>query len=936
MKGLSMLGVARSLALTIGISAALWACVVSSAAASLGLQSVSGWVAESDGSVSDRAGGHPYEAGTRFGVDTLPPFFLSAKESIRDVIAQLPPGFVGNPGAVPRCTMEEFFDVRTNVVGCPNSSAIGVLKVEGGASATKAAVFNLVPPHGEVAAFGFNLANNSTVVIPKVRSGADYGVDVKVLDSNQEISITATEFVLWGNPSDPSHDDERGECVFGVSDNCPTGEVSSDAPPSAFLTNADRCEAGPLKTTLHVNSWQTPEFESASFDHDRNGEPLEVKDCDVVPFTPAFEVRPTSGAADSPTGLEVDLHIPTDGLMSPTGVGQARLKKTVVTLPEGMTVNPAAIRGRTVCTAAQIGLIGTDFSAPAPIHFTPEGDSCPDSSKIGTVSIETPLLGSRLEGSVYLAAQKDNPFESLLATYITVDDPKTGLVVKLAGRIDTDAATGRLTATFDNNPQLPFDDLEVDFFGGGGAPLINPPSCGTYSVAAELSPWTGTAPVSSSSSFQVTSGPEGQPCPNGQFAPRLSVGTTNPVGGAYSPFLLRLTREDGMQRLGALSVKLPQGLTAKLAGVPYCPEAALASVSGAEGAGAAQFAAPACAAASQIGTVTVGAGAGPNPLYVETGRAYLAGPYKGAPLSMAVIAPALAGPFDLGSVVVRNALYVDRSTAEITAVSDPLPTILHGVPLDLRDVLVKIDRSGFTLNPTSCDEMGFAGTASAPSGVTAPISDRFQVAGCGGLAFDPKLKLSLSGQMKRTGNPALKAVLTQKPGQANIDGVTVTLPTSQFIDNAHVNNPCTRVQFEADACPPKSILGTVTAYTPLLDQPLSGKVYFRSNGGERLLPDIVAALRGQISIDLVGYVDAVQNRKSKTSRVRNSFVIVPDAPVSKFVLNLKGGKVGLLENSENLCSRKQRARINIDAQNGKAYDTNPVIATRCGKNKPRR
>jgi hypothetical protein len=388
---------------------------------------------------------------------------------------------------------------------------------------------------------------------------------------------------------------------------------------------------------------------------------------------------------------------------------------------------------------------------------------------------------------------------------------------------------------------------------------------------------------------------------------------------------MHLSRDDGTQPLSGLTVTLPKGLTGKLAGIPYCSDAALGSVSGNEGTGAAQLASPTCPAASQLGTVSVGAGAGSNPLYVNTGKAYLAGPYKGAPLSMAIVTPAVAGPFDLGNVVVRTALRVDPESAVITAVSDPIPTILHGIPLDLRDVWVNLDRSGFTLNPTNCEELGFTGSASSPSGASAPLSARFQAVSCAALGFKPRLALSVKGGTKRGAYQRLKAVLNAKPGEANIGKVSVALPHSEFLAQEHIRTICTRVQFAADQCPAGSIYGQATAYTPLLEQPLSGPVYLRSSNNP--LPDLVAALHGQIDIDLVGRIDSVKGG------IRNTFESVPDAPVSKFVLEMKGGKKSLLVNSRNLCKSTNKATVNMTGQNGKAHDFRPVLKSSCKQGK---
>ncbi|HEY4561850.1 MAG TPA: hypothetical protein VIJ36_02670, partial [Thermoanaerobaculia bacterium] len=431
------------------------------------------------------------------------------------------------------------------------------------------------------------------------------------------------------------------------------------------------------------------------------------------------------------------------------------------------------------------------------------------------------------------------------------------------------------------------------------------------------------------SSFTVSADAKGAPCPPERFSPAFGGATENPLAGTYSPFNLSFSREDGEVQLEGLAATLPPGLLGSLKGIPYCPEAALAAVSGALGAGAAQEASPSCPTASRLGTVTVGAGAGPNPFYTQSGKAYLAGPYKGAPLSLAVIAPAVAGPFDLGSVVVRNALRVDPESTQITAVSDPLPQILHGIPLDLRDVRVALDRPSFTLNPTSCDPMAIEATLTSTKGTSAERSERFQVGACKRLAFGPGLSLRLKGGTHRAQHPALRAVLRMptKGANANIARTSVALPHSEFLAQAHIRTVCTRVQFAAGAgngteCPKGSVYGHAAAISPLLDEPLEGPVYLRSSN--HTLPDLVAALGGQIDVDLVGRIDSARD-----GGIRTTFATVPDAPVSKFVLSMQGGRKGLLENSTDLCRSPHRATVAMDAHNGKTADSRPVLRVRC-------
>jgi hypothetical protein len=602
-----------------------------------------------------------------------------------------------------------------------------------------------------------------------------------------------------------------------------------------------------------------------------------------------------------------------------------------VTLPPGVAVNPSAANGISACSPAQFA---AESATSAP------GQGCPESAKVGTLLARTPLLKEAIEGSVYLATPRQNPFNSFLAIYIVARAPERGLFVKQAGEVIADPVTGQLRTVVKGLPQVPYSSIELQLREGPRAPLTTPALCGTYQTTARLYPFSDPGVAKERSApFIVSSGAGNGACAASEAAlpnhPTLSAGSTRPQAGAFSPFLFKVARNDGEQRFSQIVSTLPKGLSGKLAGVPYCSEAEIAAAKAreVEGAGALEAAAPSCPAASQIGVVNVGAGSGPTPYYVQ-GKVYLSGPYKGAPLSLAIITPGVAGPFDLGAVVVRAGLYVNESTAEITVRSDPLPTILAGIPLDVRSASVQVNRESFALNPTSCEAKSVGGEVITTTGQAAPLKNHFQVSGCKNLGFSPKLTLSLNGATRRTGHPALKAVLTQPPGQANIGRTSVALPPTEFVDPFHVSNPCTRPQFAAEKCPAASILGKATAYTPLLDKPLTGKVYFRSNGGERALPDVVADLRGQVRLVLVGAVDALHKKGSEASRVRTTFNTVPDAPVKKFVLELKGGKEhGLLVNSANICKTANRAIVKMGAQNGLSHDSNPEIATSCKKKK---
>jgi hypothetical protein len=581
------------------------------------------------------------------------------------------------------------------------------------------------------------------------------------------------------------------------------------------------------------------------------------------------------------------------------------MKSARVTLPKGFAINPAAADGLEACSDAQVNA-GENVDA-----------SCPQAAKIGSIEAEVPALERTLHGAVY---QRTPEPGRLFGLWLVADE--LGVHLKLPGQIEPDPLTGQVTAVFDGIdslgglPQVPVAALRLNVAGGPRAPLSTP-GCGTYLTEFTFTPWSGRPPTQGSTPMEVTAG-----CGKGGFAPKISAGSLSPISGAHTSFSFTLTRQDGEGNPESLAVHLPQGLLAKIKGVPLCPDAAAAT--------------GACPAGSRLGSLTAASGVGGAPLWIpQPGKAataaYLAGPYKGAPYSIVSVVPAQAGPFDLGLVVNRAAIQVDPATALASVVTDPLPQFLEGVPVSYRTVNVLVDRPEFMLNPTSCKPKQITATVTAADGRVAEASDGFQVTRCSKLPYSPKLKLAFKGQMKRSGNPTVLATLTQKPGQANTAAATVILPASQFIDNSHINNPCTRVQFNAEACPPKSILGKVVAKTPLLDEPLRGNVYFRSNGGDRELPDLVADLRGQLRITLVGFIDTV--RAKGVSRVRTRFLGVPDAPVTSFKMRLFGGDRGLIENSRNLCASKPRVEIRLKAQNGRDSVTKPHIGLPCGKPK---
>jgi hypothetical protein len=880
-----------------------------------------------DGTVATKAGSHPgaYES-ISLDANRLRTLIGGGQPEIpgnglRDVRVDLPRGMIVNPQAAEKCTEAQLEFAGEGGPACPAGSVVGLISVMNSGGATFALgpfpLYNMVPPAGAPAEFGFSFFGGIyTHIEGIVRTGGDYGLSAATNDILNFIPVSGFKVELWGDPSSGRYDEVRGKRCIEFEGTCPGGEPQT----MPFVSMPSNC-GGPITTRAAISSWEEPEvFSRGSFESaDANGNPVGVEGCNQLEFNPSIESKATTTLADSPTGLDFKLKVPqAEGVEAPS---VANVKDVRVSLPEGMVVNPSSADGLSGCSSAQIEING------------PEPARCPDASKIGTAEVTTPLLEAPLSGQVYLATPFDNQFHSLLATYITVNDPRTGVVLKIPGEVQSDPANGHLTAVFRENPELPFSELKVSFFNGARAPLTSPATCGTKTTNAVITPWSTPegADVPSSDSFTTTTAPGGGDCPSSvEGLPNqlsFNAGTLAPQAGSYSPFVLAISRPDGSQRMTGIETALPKGLSGKLAGIPYCPESAIAAATARShsGGGALEQASPSCPAASEVGSVNVGAGSGPNPLHVG-GHVYLAGPYKGAPLSFAVITPAIAGPFDLGTVVTRVALKVDPETAKITAVSDPLPTQLQGIPLDIRQVALNADRKGFTLNPTSCDAMKVSGQITSASGQGFGVESPFQVGSCSALAFKPKLALSLKGGTSRAQHPALKAVLTQPQGQANIGAVSVTLPRTAFLDQSHIKTICTRVQFNSGAipgagCPAGSIYGKATAYSPLLDAPLSGPVFLRSSSHQ--LPDLVVALHGQVDVVLAGTVDSVKGR------LRNRFEAAPDAPVSKFVLEMQGGKKGLVVNSANLCKTDNRAALKMRAQNGKELESSPLVTNSC-------
>jgi hypothetical protein len=901
---------------------------------------------DADGTPTTLAASHPYASDVGVLVNTVRTKDKKAVVPAGDpktIAVDLPPGFLGNPTATARC-IEGLQDTE-----CPLESQVGLAAAATGNfgnTPNPAGVHSVEAPIGYPAKFTFGIAAGAyqANLLASLRSDEDYGVTVTAPNIAQITPVYGSFASIWGTPAAPGHDPERCKVVGGQgAAGVGCGPVAKGTEEKAFVTMASDCalqaEAPPF-ARVFFDSWQEPgNFDEETF-------PIKaVSDCAPLNLGgAAFSFEPERKEAASPTAVETELTLPEGGLTKPEERAAPPLKHALITFPAGVTLNPAAGDGLETCSLKQIGF--REFGPePNRIRFDKEPNHCPDASKVGSLEVQTALLDKPLKGSLYLAAQNDNPFKSLFAVYLVIEDPAVGITIKLPGEVRADPVTGQLSTVFDDLPPAAVGTVAVALEGGDRAPLATPDTCGTFTTRTRLTPWS--APESgpdtlTESSFEVSAAPGGGPCVASEkahrpFAPTLTAGSSSTAAGAYSPFELKITRRDGEGELKGVSLTLPPGLAAKFAGLGTCSEAEIAAAQAKSG--RAELAAPSCPASSQVGTVTTAAGVGATPLHVG-GKVYLAPPYKGAPLSFVAIIPAVTGPFDLGDVVNRTAVYLDPESAQPTAVTDPIPDILKGVPVALRQVKIDLDRPGFALAPTSCAAKtikatltGAGGdTASTADDVTKEVSVPFQVAGCENLAFKPKFSARLKGGTARNRHPALKTTLSYPPGPgyANTAFAQVALPHSEFLDQAHIDTVCTRVQFAAHTCPAGSIYGFVEASTPLLDEPLSGPIYLRSSSHQ--LPDVVIALKGPpsrpIEIDLDGRIDSIHGG------IRTTFESIPDAPVSQVLVSLKGGDKGLMVNSRDLCSgKKGRVTVRLVGQNGRRADQFPVLGDDCGGKK---
>jgi len=855
---------------------------------------------------------------------------------LKTVLVDLPKGLSVNPQATPQCAL---VNGKFPPGGCPVDTAVGYslvtvyLPVLGPTGPLSFPVYNIVPRQGEPARFGFDLSAVGIIELGEVFLNAGVKWDG---DYHEYFTIHVPE-------PPPLTRILKNRLVFD-------GTIGTSGQGGAFITTPSTCYdpnqpayATVYNTLLHADSKQEeapqnlydvaapapppPAFlagsqlvESPLPKEGGSGPRVKPTGCDKVPFKPTTSQASGTNQTDSPMGGTVEVKVP----FSPSApIYQSNVKTADVSLPQGLGVNPSAASGLQACSDAQFG------------QGTRNKVACPPGSKIGSVEIDTPPLpDGTLKGDVYLATQQSRDPESgdEYRIFIDAESEARGLSIRLLGNVKANAQTGQLTAQVKEAPQLPFDSVRVSLDGAKG-PLTSPPTCGPNNTSHAMQAWSGTPDQGDpGTGFTLTSAPGGAPCAKtlGErpFAPSFGTHTSNSKGGAFTQFAMNIGRKDGNQELKGVEVTLPPGLTAKLAGVRYCPGSAIAAA--AANSGAAEAAHSSCPSQSLVGSAAVSAGSGSHP-FQTTGKAFLAGPYHGAPLSLAVVTPATAGPFDLGTVVVRVALFVDPETAQVNPVSDPIPHVFGGALLDVRSISVKLDRPKFSINPTNCSK--FATSGALRGGGSNPldpaafssysVSSSFQVEDCDKLDFKPKLKMRLFGGHRRAKSPKLRAILTAREGDANIGRAAVTLPKSLALEQSSLANVCTRVQFAANKCPKDSVYGNAVAETPLLDGPLKGPIYLRSSNNE--LPDFVADLDGQVPIVLDGRIDSVKGR------LRTTFATVPDVPVSRFVVNVRGGKRGLLVSTRNICGHKYKAVARFKGQNGKKSNQRPLLKTNCKK-----
>jgi hypothetical protein len=900
-----------------------------------------------DGSIEAQAGSHPFQLTTVFNLNKalelnpqIKKLEASAPVLPRDLHFVLPPGLLGNITVVPQCSGVDFATIGEQDINlCPSDTAIGTARVTinepnvfHGVLTEAVPVFNLAPEKGEPARFGVEIDKVPVVFNTAVRTGSDYAVEVSVENTSQAAALLGTEVTFWGVPGDSRHDQSRGwECighghfVSGAEPAQPC-EPLEEANPPAFLTLPTSCSSIPV-TTVSGDSWPTGPSRTVSQLQASYEFPSALQNCDLLGFAPAISVEPETHAANEPSGLAVDVTVPQASTISATELAEADAKEATVALPPGVLASPGAANGLQACFTTSIGL-EAGFSEPSQLendHFNPGAASCPDGSKIGTAVIETPLLKNPLTGFVYLANQDTNLVEEKLVLYLIAEDPVSGVRVKLAGDVHVDPATGQLVSTFKNTPPEPFSDLKLNFFGGGRASQSTPAQCGTYTTHATFVPWSGTSPAPASSSFEITSGPKGTACANPQpFAPSFQAGSVDNQAGAFTNFSLTIGHSDTDQWLQALTVHLPPGVAALLSAVTPCAEPA----AGQEWA---------CGPESLVGHSTASSGLGEDP-FTLGGNVYLTVGYDKAPFGLLVVTPANAGPFHLGNVNVRSRIEVDPTTAAVTIVSDPFPTYVKGVPVQLKQINVTVDRAGFQFNPTNCNQMAITGSLNSAGGLGESVSSPFQVANCAQLPFSPKLTASTEAQASKANGAALDVkVESAGLGQANIAKVDLQLPSALPSRLSTIQKACLEVVFNANpaTCDEGSNIGYATIHTPVLKNPLTGPAYLVAHGGAAF-PDVEFVLQGEgILLILDGKTDI------KKGITYSRFEAAPDAPFTTFETVLPTGPHSALtafvpaSRHYNVCGTKLDMPTEITGQNGAVIrQTTSILPSGCAPSHP--
>jgi uncharacterized repeat protein (TIGR01451 family) len=852
----------------------------------------------------------------------------------RTIVVDLPSGFAGDPNAMPTCNQQQLLG-KGSRPECPASSQVGTISLPlylmpGSPVPVTEPVYNMETAPGSVAVWGFNV---SGIVVQNfyvtLRPDAS-GLEVTVPDIQGSSEIEGSMLTIWGVPADPVHDPVRGlECFFY---NCSNGGQTAGVKAQPYASNPTECTQSPLTATIKLNSWEQPGQQQSG---SAGIGPL--TGCERLEFDPGIAAQLTTESASAATGLNVTLSIP-QSYGDPVALATSHLKDVTVTLPQGMTVNPSAGAGLGACTPAEY--------AAETLHSLP-GDGCPNNSSLGTVTIRTPVLREEATGQIYLAQPYNNPFGSLLAIYVVARIPPRGVIVKVAGKVTPDPLTGQLVTSFEDNPQLPFNEFVVGFRQGQTSPLVSPPACGSYAVRAVLTSWSEPLEVFNlASSFSITKGVGGDTCPSGSippFAPQVASGTLDNNAGSYSPFYLRIIRGDGEQEITKFSTILPPGLSGNLSGVPFCPEAAIEAAR--HKTGAQELNEASCPAASEIGHTIVGAGVG-SVLAQAPGRVYLAGPYHGSALSLVSVTSATVGPFDLGTVVIRFALRINPTTAQVevdSSGSDPIPHIIDGIVVHVRDIRVYINRNQFILNPTSCNPMSIMNTVTGAGadftnpadGVSVTLTTPFQVADCSSLAFKPTFKVSATGKTSRANGAGLTVKVSYPNAplgtQANIAKVKVNLPKQLPSRLTTLQKACPDTVFNQNpaACQPASRVGRATATTPIIPVSLSGPAYFVSHGGAKF-PELIIVLSGYgITVQLHG--DTFINKAGITS---STFRTIPDVPIGTFELRLPQGPDSALAANGNLCTSKLVMPTTFVAASGMTiHQSTPIAATECGKKK---